>query len=114
MPSTLLMRARAYSPNSVPLTNPAYTNQSSSPFGPDTEPSRDMTLETITLRMVRLSHAEQNQLLGEILIGILRLLAHDETTRPGLAPGAIRSSHSTICSYCHPRTPSQKQGSPGS
>src|SRR6266567_5536039 len=99
MASTLLMTVRAYSPNSVPFTNPGYTNQSSSPFGPDTNPSRDMTFETIILLMVRLSDEEQNQLFGEILIGLRRLLAHDETSRPRLAPGARRSSYSTICSY---------------
>src|SRR6266851_9635715 len=102
MASTLLMTVRAYSPNSVPFTNPAYTNQSSSPFGPETKPSRDMTLETITLRMVRLSHAGQNQLFGEILIGLRRPPAYDETGRPRLAPRARGSSHSTIHSSRNP------------
>jgi len=43
---------RQYSPNSVPFRNAPYANQSSFPIEPDTKPSRDTVLETITLRMV--------------------------------------------------------------
>src|SRR5260370_39229015 len=69
-----------------------------------------MTLETITLRMVRLSRQDKISFLGEILIRLRRLLAHNETSRPRLASRARGSSHSTICSSRHSRTVSQKQG----
>src|SRR3989442_9320394 len=57
--STLLSKARVYFPSSVPFRNPLYANQSSSPFGPAAKPSRDMELETITLRIVLAPPTEQ-------------------------------------------------------
>src|ERR671923_54242 len=55
--STELITFLAYWPNSVPVRNPSCTNQSSSPSGPATKPSRDIRLETINrLNLSRFSH----------------------------------------------------------
>src|ERR671923_1362329 len=55
--STELITFLAYSPNSVPVRNPSWTNQSSSPSGPATKPSSDIRLDTISrLNSSRFGH----------------------------------------------------------